>query len=119
MNVLIVPSWYTIGADAQLGAFFREQALALKQSGVNVIVADATLQGREQIVSKRNFKMLHLCDEGIDTYSYTTPSFGLMRVTAIGEVLYYLNLRRICKKIWKDGIKVDVIHAHSIFPLPL
>ena len=116
MTVLIVPSWYTSKADAQLGAFFREQALALKRQGLNVIVADATLQGKEKMFSAKNFRLLRFDDEGLDTYSFTTPAFGLMRVATVGEKLYYLNLKRICRKIKRDGIKIDVIHAHSFYP---
>ena len=32
MNILIVPSWYESSPNVQLGAFFREQALALKKA---------------------------------------------------------------------------------------
>lgn len=116
MTVLIIPSWYKAGGGAQLGAFFREQALALHAQGVNVIVADATLQGRQGSFSKNNYKLQKFNDEGLLTYAYLTPSFGLLRFPKWGVRAYASNLKKIFKRIIKDGIKIDVIHAHSFYP---
>ena len=38
MHVVIIPSWYSNEKNSVLGSFFKEQALALKESGVNITV---------------------------------------------------------------------------------
>lgn len=116
MTVLIVPSWYRSGNGAQLGSFFREQALALKKQGLNVIVADATLQGRDNIFSNNMFRLRKYDDEGLITYSYITPALGATRTKSGGVRRYKKNLKKIFKKIVDDDIKIDIIHAHSFFP---
>ena len=115
MTVLIVPSWYKAGSGAQLGSFFREQAMALQKKGINAIIADATLQDRT-VPLQEQFQLNKIDDEGLLTYSYTTPSLGGWRLPWLGAQMCYQNLKKIYRKIVADGIKIDVIHAHSFFP---
>ena len=115
MNILIVPSWYEARSGAQLGSFFREQALALKRSGCNVIVADASLQGMKNLKGKKLFSIQKKDDEDLKTYSYFMPSFGLMRMPKIAANVCARNLERLFRSIIEDGHKVDVIHAHSFY----
>ena len=115
MNILIVPSWYEARPGAQLGSFFREQALALKRSGCNVTVADATFQSMKSLKGIKLFSIQKKDDEGLLTYSYLMPSFGLMRMPKIGAKVYAKNLERLLRSIIKDGHKIDIIHAHSFY----
>lgn len=115
MNILIVPSWYEACPGAQLGSFFREQALALKRSGCNVIVADATLQSMRSKKRKKMFSIQKKDDEGLLTYSYFMPTLGLMRSPKLGAIVCTYNLEKIFRLIIKDGHKIDVIHAHSFY----
>ena len=115
MTVLIVPSWYKAGSGAQLGSFFREQAMALQKKGITAIIADATLQRRDVPLTDQ-FQLKRMDDEGLLTYSYTTPSLGGWRIPWLGTQMCYDNLKKIYRKIVADGIKIDVIHAHSFFP---
>lgn len=115
MNVLIVPSWYEARPGAQLGSFFREQALALKRAGCNVLVADATFQSMKSLKGEILFSIQKKDDEGLMTYSYFIPSFGFMRFPRIAASVYAKNLERLILSIIEDGHKVDVIHAHSFF----
>ncbi len=116
MTVLVVPSWYRADPNAQLGSFFREQAMALQKGGCQVVVADATLQSRNNLFSKNNYKLRHFSDQGLDTYTYTVPALGLWRMPALCCEVFYRNLKKIYKAIVKDGVTVDVIHAHSFYP---
>ncbi len=116
MRVLIVPSWYTPGPNKQLGSFFREQAMALLQDGVDVILADATLQGRDNIISKNNFHLRNFSDEGLDTYAYTVPALKLSKVPKLFVKVFYHNLEKIFRRIQRDSKKIDIIHAHSFYP---
>lgn len=116
MTILIVPSWYMTETNETLGSFFREQALMLAKRGVNVIVADATFQGRKDYFSKRCFKMIKSKDQELTVYSYVIPALGLTRLQNGGVDFFYNNLYKIYKRIEKDGYKIDIIHAHSCFP---
>ena len=78
-----------------LGSFFREQALILAKRGVNVIVADATLQGRKDYFSKRCFKMIKSKDQELTVYSYVIPALGLTRLQNGGVDFFYNNLYKI------------------------
>ncbi len=115
MNILIVPSWYEARPGAQLGSFFREQALALKRAGCNVIVADATFQSMRRLKGKKLFSIQKKDDEGLLTYSYYIPTFGLMRMPKLGAKVYTKNLERLFRTISGDGHEIDVIHAHSFY----
>lgn len=115
MNVLIVPSWYEARPGAQLGSFFREQAMALKAMGCNVIIADVTFQSMHSLKGKKVFGVQKKDDEGLLTYSYLIPSFGLMRMPKIGARVYTRNLEKLICSIVNDGHKIDVIHAHSFY----
>jgi hypothetical protein len=57
MTILIVPSWYEANPGTQPGSFFREQALALKRVGYNVIVADATFQSMKSLKGEKLFSI--------------------------------------------------------------
>ena len=116
MTVLIIPSWYKTESNAILGSFFREQALMLERAGVEVIVADVTLQGRADWFSKRCFSLNTYSDEGVRTYSYVIPAMGIGRLESGGSEIVYYNLMKIYKKIISDGYKIDLIHAHSFMP---
>lgn len=115
MNILIVPSWYEARPGAQLGSFFREQVFALKRSGCNVMVADASLQSMKNLKGKKLFSVQKKDDEGLLTYSYYMPSFGFMRIPKIAANVYARNLDKLFRSIMKDRRKVDVIHAHSFY----
>lgn len=115
MNILIVPSWYEARPGAQLGSFFREQALALKRSGCNVIVADATFQSMKSLKGKKLFSIQKKDDEGLLTYSLFIPTFGLMRTPKLGVKVYTKNLEKLFHAISKDGHEIDIIHAHSFY----
>lgn len=116
MTVLIVPSWYKTDSNPNLGSFFREQALMLAKRGIKVIVADATLQGKADYRSKRCFRMQCVDDEGLLTYSYVIPALGISRMQNAGTDIFYVNLKKIFKRIIRDGHKIDLIHAHSYLP---
>ena len=116
MNVLIVPSWYKNEKKPILGSFFEEQARTLLNNGHNVYVADATLQGFDNLFSKRMFKLCKYDDDGLITYSRITPGFGLARTVRGGLEIFNHSLEKIYKTMISDGIKIDVIHAHSFFP---
>ena len=116
MNILIVPSWYKTRNNTVLGSFFREQALSLKNQGHTVYVADATFQGRAALNNPWLFRLKKYDDEGMMTYVLSIPTFGMVRLPSGGISIYRHNLERIYKQLLKDGVNIDVIHAHSFYP---
>ena len=54
MNILVIPSWYNSPSNIILGSFFKEQALALKNDGNNVVMAYC------ETVGVRGFSTHHL-----------------------------------------------------------
>lgn len=116
MNILIIPSWYPNETDEVTGSFFKEQASALVRKGHNVIVLNATFQNRINAFNSNNFHLTFRVDNGIKTYSYTMPSFGLWRMPRVGSFVFQRNIYKMFQKVLSDGEKVDIIHAHSFFP---
>ena len=116
MNILIVPSWYRTKSNPNLGSFFFEHAKMMKDRGHNVIVANVTLAGMPDYFSGDCYKLKKEKIEGIIEYSYVVPSLGRARKETCGMNLVYKNLKRVYRKIIKDGFQIDLIHAHSYLP---
>lgn len=116
VNVLIIPSWYKRDSNPNMGSYFYEQAKILQNAGCNVIIADATFQGREDYLSKRCYRLRKYVDDGILTYSYVVPALRAVKAKDGGYKRYYRNLKKIYKKIVSDGNEIDIIHAHSYLP---
>lgn len=116
MNILMVPSWYKNETNSISGSFFREQALALVRRGHRVWVADATFQGADNLKSPRLFRLKQYDDEGLCTYSLVVPALGIARTPSGGVGIYCRNLGRIFQRMEKDGVRIDLIQAHSFYP---
>ncbi|TQR21227.1 glycosyltransferase [Psychrobacillus vulpis] len=123
MKVLIVPSWYPNELNEIAGVFFKEQAIALKNQQLEVIVAYPEiwdLCDRKKIQSKSGF--YHSVEKGIETYRYRMynhiPLFrGYSYIPLFGEILknnYSKSLTKIVEKIILEKGLPDIIHAHSI-----
>ena len=109
MNILIIPSWYSTKKNPTNGSFFREQAMALKDAGHNVIVAFVEVE----LISfkSKNNKIDIYDDNGIKTYRIIQgkPS----KTSNLGTAFAFnLGLNKIYKYI-KEKEKVDIVHLHS------
>ena len=113
MHILIIPSWYPSPHDPCRGQFFRQQAHALKATGiVTGVIAP-------QPISVRNAKMLLKAGIQIDPYwdDDQLPTF-------LDRWLSYPKLARVNYKRWiASGMELftkyvvefglpDLIHAH-------
>jgi glycosyltransferase involved in cell wall biosynthesis len=120
MKVLMIPSWYFSDERPTLGSFFREQALAILDEGVDIRVAYTELRNPNFILSDfKNKKKMGLnttLDSGLKTHrdiQYNIPP----RITLCMEVRFYRGLKRILNNlIVKENWKPDIIHIHSFFP---
>jgi glycosyltransferase involved in cell wall biosynthesis len=109
MRVLIVPSWYVTEDKPNNGVFFKEQAEALLNCGVEVVVAYPDLRFKLGNLRRGIFKDY---SSEVQTYIYrkrtVTPFIERGRWpqrTRMLEELY----ERICSEIGEP----DIVHLHS------
>ena len=114
MHILIIPSWYPSHPQDVSGVFFRDQAIALKQSGHTVGVLAPKLDRLKTVVSLWSTEQSarYEYDEGIPTYRNSTMSY-LPRIP-YGNSWFMLRLgRKMFETYLKQQGMPDVIHAHS------
>src|SRR5579875_1370093 len=115
MRVLIVPSWYPQDDKPNSGIFFKEQAIALKEAGLDVIVAYPEIHSLKEL-SQNNFKrgFYNKLESGLETYRIKEYNY-FPKIGGGEGIIYFYKLKEIFKRLVKEGKKVDVIHAHSVF----
>lgn len=109
MNILIIPSWYATNSNPTNGSFFREQAMALKEAGHNVIVAfvEVRMASRDLFSEKVDIKD----DNGIKTYRIIQG-----KIPKTGNIGTAIAFRRGLIKIIKNLYNrenIDIVHLHS------
>lgn len=115
MHVLVLPSWYPHHSQPLSGVFFREQALALHESGYQVGVVAPILRSIRGITSANIFKVSRPhweCDHGVATLRqviWALPKYqklNMQRWLHTGEQLFaqYMEIHG----------KPDLIHVHSL-----
>lgn len=112
MKVLVLPSWYPSKSYPNNGIFFKEQAEALKNSGLDVTVLCIEIPYRKTKKDFSYFKQNSYEENGIQVYRYVFP-FGVLHRF---PKQYYKFLRIIARYIYKKEFqkqKYDIIHAHS------
>ena len=79
MNILVIPSWYNSPSNIILGSFFKEQALALKNDGNNVVMAYCETVGVRGFSTHHLYKITKQDEDGLLTYRYYVHSYGCDR----------------------------------------
>ncbi len=120
MKVLMIPSWYFSDERPSLGSFFREQAFAVLDEGVDIRVAYTELRNPSFIFKDlKNNKQMGLnisLDNGLKTYKYISYNVP-PRITQCMELRFYWGLKKILEHLKKEGNWMpDIIHLHSFFP---
>ncbi|MCL9971612.1 glycosyltransferase [Anoxybacillus kestanbolensis] len=112
--MLIVPSWYPTEERPNAGIFFKEQAIALQEQGLEVIVAYPEIHSIKEL-KKQKFKrgFYYNIEDGLETYRIKEYNF-LPKIRRGSSIIYYLKLRNIFARLIKEGKKPDIIHAHSV-----
>jgi glycosyltransferase involved in cell wall biosynthesis/chromate transport protein ChrA len=107
MKVLMIPSWYPTPNSPLLGTFYREQAEALVEKGVQVAVAHVSVGS-----NIKNTGIHREVVNGVLTYIYTRPNltprweYGRRRQrTYMLEALY--------RRIEKEWGRPDVVNLRS------
>ncbi len=116
MHIVVIPSWYSSDDNVVLGSFFKEQALALKESGEEVTVCyNEIFPIYNALKCTRHFvrPISSLKEDGLDTYRYRGINYLLHSHRRFNLFAY-----RICKlieRVIKDKGKIDILHFHSCF----
>lgn len=115
MHILIVPSWYVTEYDTVRGQFFRQQALALKRSGLQVGVIAPTFRSlRLMRQGIAGWPMgLHVQDDqGIPTYRHYNWAW-LSKLGRLHHDNWIRTGRRLFDRYVADWGFPDLIHAHA------
>ncbi|BBN80392.1 glycosyl transferase family 1 [Pseudoalteromonas sp. A25] len=110
MHIVVLPSWYPSDSHDAAGSFFREQAIALKESGMNISVLAVCLHGL------RNYKAIFKqgIAESVDS-QLPTHRLHLMRWLPRSDkfdaVIVTAGLHFLFKRYIKKYGLPDVIHA--------
>ncbi|WP_235597166.1 glycosyltransferase [Caldibacillus debilis] len=112
--MLIVPSWYPTEERPNSGIFFKEQAIALQEQGLEVIVAYPEIHSIKEL-KKQKFKrgFYYNIEDGLETYRIKEYNF-LPKIRRGSSIIYYLKLKNIFARLIKEGKRPDIIHAHSV-----
>jgi glycosyltransferase involved in cell wall biosynthesis len=114
LRVLIVPSWYPTEDKPNSGIFFKEQAIALQEQGLEVIVAYPEIHSLKEL-KKHKFKrgLYYNIEDGLETYRIKEYNF-LPKIKRGQSIIYYSKLKYIFTRLIKEGKIPDIIHAHSV-----
>ena len=114
MKVLIIPSWYLQKDNPISGIFFREQALALHENGIETLMMVPEVRSIKTLFqSKKLLETTFELDQGMPTYKKTT-ALHVPRVNIVQMTIRKQMAISMMKEIIKKHGKPDVIHAHSI-----
>lgn len=106
MKVLIVTSWYPNKDNRLSGVFIKEQALALKESGIKVEV----LFPFDKSIIKGKLEVS--IEDGIKTYRCNTDYLKNTIISRINSII--LSVRYLRKITYKENF--DIIHSHVCYP---
>lgn len=114
MHIMFVPSWYSNPRNLTHGSFFKEQALALSQEGINITVSYNEIWPLPFILkNKERIGLYSSIEDNLKTYRYKNYNY----LPKNKNMFYIFNkrLERLYKEIVKKEGKVDIIHAQSSF----
>ncbi|MDA8226482.1 MAG: glycosyltransferase family 4 protein [Desulfitobacterium hafniense] len=106
MRVLVLTSWYPNQNNFLSGVFVREQAQALKETGVEAAVFYPFDEDIKEGELQLNF------EDGLTTYRSNTATLRNRYLARFAS--YYLAVRQL-KEITKE-FKPDLIHVHVGYP---
>ena len=112
MHIMFIPSWYANVRNKVHGSFFKEQALALQESGISVTVAyneiwPLTLLGKVNEKAGMNFEI----EDSLKTYRY--KNYNFIPKSPLMFKVFNKRMDKLYKEIVKKEGKIDLIHAQS------
>ncbi len=116
MHVLILPSWYPRFEGDVEGSFFREQALALANSGLKVGVVFPDLRGPRRFMrARKKFGLKVRNDEGLQEVRSHGFNWFPRGETSF-QWLWTKHAKRALERYVREFGKPDIVHVHSMLP---
>ena len=114
MHVMFIPSWYHNKRNPVHGSFFKEQALAIQESGVKVTVAYNEIWPLTLLFKvKEKIGLSFKVEEGLRTYRY--KNFNYLPKNPKMFNIFNKRLDKLYNEIVKKEGKIDLIHCQSSF----
>ena len=114
MHVMFIPSWYHNKRNPVHGSFFKEQALAIQESGVKVTVAYNEIWPLTLLFKvKEKIGLSFKIEEGLRTYRY--KNFNYLPKNPKMFKIFNKRLDKLYKEIVEKEGKIDLIHCQSSF----
>jgi L-malate glycosyltransferase len=116
MHVLVIPSWYPTTKTPLNGIFFKEQAKALCENGVNVGLIYPEIRGLSGICIKdflnNHFQMQQISEDKVKTLRL--HSWNLFpKISRLQASQWVYEGKKLARKYIELNGKPDIIHAHS------
>ena len=113
MKILLLPSWYPTEENLLDGIFFKEQAEALVNNGVEVVVLSIKLVSLSMIGKNTLRKGLSITEEnGVKVYRYTTYNY-FPKLTNLYLKFYGKIVKKLINKIINEEKGISLVHIHS------
>lgn len=114
LHVLFIPSWYPSCPDDLSGCFFREQAIALAETGTKVgVIAPALRTLRNPVTAFMASNRINMENDcGVHTHRASTPNLAPRMPTLRNRLLAALTNRMFASYIIDHGMP-DVVHLHA------
>ncbi|MGG7058639.1 glycosyltransferase [Clostridium nigeriense] len=114
MHVMFIPSWYHNKRNSVHGSFFKEQALAIQESGVKVTVAYNEIWPLTLLFKvKEKIGLSFKIEENLRTYRY--KNFNYLPKNPKMFNIFNKRLDKLYNEIVKKEGKIDLIHCQSSF----
>ena len=115
MNILFLPSWYESSDEPNSGSFFTEQVKALQRMGNEVTIAIVDILNYPYKSNSPKYKIFKENRHEIDVYRMVIPSLMTGHVPSVFFSYYLHYYRKLIKFMTSEGLKFDVIYAHSFW----
>lgn len=114
MHIMFVPSWYENPRNKVHGSFFREQAMALQESGVKITVAYNEIWPLTMIRNNTEKSgMFYNIENGLETFRYKNYNFIPKSHLMFNQ--FNKRMEKLFLEVQQKRGKVHVIHAQSSF----
>jgi glycosyltransferase involved in cell wall biosynthesis len=114
MHILVIPSWYPLTAADVTGSFFREQALALKNSGQKVGVIYPVQAPITQLFSKNKKSFTNSIEDDCGIPTFRCKSIGWLPKVPYGNCsLWVKKGHELFRNYILEHGMPDIVHAHS------
>lgn len=116
MHIVIIPSWYSNEKNIILGSFFKEQAIALQESGEEVTICYNEIF---PIYDYRKLKysfsksIVFNREDNLDTYRYR--GFNYLLHNHRRFKMFAERINKVIDRILSDKGKIDIFHFHSCY----